>query len=44
MKPIRLNLAGLAVAVAFAGIALAQEREDRTLLSQSEMAAIINEV
>jgi aminopeptidase YwaD len=30
--------------VAIAGLAISQEREDRTLLSQTEMTAIINEV
>ena len=36
-------VAGLA-AVALAGMVVAQEREDRTLLAQSQMTAIINEV
>jgi aminopeptidase YwaD len=42
MKPTRLLLAVLALA--FAGFAISQEREDRTLLRQAEMTSIINEV
>ncbi len=42
MKTTRLFLALLPVACA--GIALSQEREDRTLLSQTQMTAFINEV
>jgi len=39
------RLAALALSfVALAGLALSQEREDRTLLSQTAMTAIINEV
>ena len=45
MPTIRRCLAALAVSLlALAGFAVSQEREDRTLLSQTEMTAIINEV
>ena len=43
LTPRRLAVLALSF-VALAGIALSQEREDRTLLSQTEMTAIINEV
>ena len=38
------TLSALAAVACFAGFVIAQEREDRTLLTQTQMTAIINEV
>ena len=44
MNAKRVGLTGIFFLACIAGILVGQEREDRTLLSQQQMTAIINEV
>src|ERR1700752_3142618 len=44
LKPAWITLTGALCLVCVAGVLIGQEKEDRTLLSQQQMTAIINEV